>query len=210
MQRRAWLQPRRPAVLHEQHYHSGQTTHAADEKVAAQRAWGVDDEKAWELQCKVLALLKPLRTLADVIARHIRRANLLRDAARLTVLHVGAPHVVQDLSFPCTSGHRHLSRLSCANTCLVASMEKSSSTTQDSLPSHHACTCSSSHQRKRRRFNPQQEGVPVSTCPRMQQIGDRSSSRLPASLAFLTRSSRAARTSAIRRSRASSLSVSLS
>ncbi len=41
-------------------------------------------------------------------------------------------------------------------------------------------------------------------------MGDRSSSRLPASLAFLTRSSRAARALAIRCSRASSLSVSLS
>ena len=41
-------------------------------------------------------------------------------------------------------------------------------------------------------------------------MGDRRSSRLPASLAFLTLSSRAARAFAIRRSRASSLSVSLS
>ena len=41
-------------------------------------------------------------------------------------------------------------------------------------------------------------------------MGDRRSSRLPASLAFLTRSSRAARALAIRCSRASSLSVSLS
>lgn len=71
--------------------------------------WGVDDEQAGNLELELVALAQVLGPRADVGARHIRGADLLRDAARLAVLHVGPSHVVQDLRFACSTAHNCLS-----------------------------------------------------------------------------------------------------
>ena len=56
-----------------------------------------------DLELELLAVLPHGRSaLADVVARHVGGANLLRDASRLTVLHVRSPHVVQNLGLPCS------------------------------------------------------------------------------------------------------------
>lgn len=63
--------------------------------------WRVDDEEARQLELEVLALAQGLGARADGVARHVRGADLLRDAARLALLHARAPHVVQQLGLAC-------------------------------------------------------------------------------------------------------------
>ena len=64
--------------------------------------WSVDDEEPRDSQLELLPVFAqaggPLR---NVLAWHVGGANLLRDAACLPVLHVGAPHLVQNLRFAC-------------------------------------------------------------------------------------------------------------
>ncbi len=68
---------------------------------AGLRAWRVDDEQAGDAQVELAAFAQRLRARADVGAGHVGRADLLRDATRLAVLHVRPPHVVQDLRLAC-------------------------------------------------------------------------------------------------------------
>ena len=69
------------------------------ESGAAGHAWRVDDEQPRQLQMQLRLLQQRGRALAQRIARHVRGANLLRDAARLALLHAGTPDVVQQLGF---------------------------------------------------------------------------------------------------------------
>lgn len=65
--------------------------------------WRVDDQQAGHPQVELLPLAAQLlRAGPDVGGGHIRGADLLRDAARLAVLHVRPPHIVQDLRLACT------------------------------------------------------------------------------------------------------------
>lgn len=69
------------------------------------QTWSVDDEQARDLELELAALAQLLRPRADVGSGHISRTNLLGDAASLAVLHVGPPHIVQDLRLACISAH---------------------------------------------------------------------------------------------------------
>ncbi len=63
--------------------------------------WGVDDEEARQLELKLLALAQGLCAHADGVARDVGGADLLRDAACLTLLHTRPPYVVQQLRLAC-------------------------------------------------------------------------------------------------------------
>jgi hypothetical protein len=60
-------------------------------------AGGVDDQQAGQLEVEGAALAQHLGARQQRVARDVGGPDLLGDAARLAVLHVGAPDVVQDL-----------------------------------------------------------------------------------------------------------------
>jgi hypothetical protein len=60
----------------------------------------VDNQQPRQLELLLCELLAHLCLLEDGFARDVGGSDLLRDAARLAVLDVGAPQLVQDLCFP--------------------------------------------------------------------------------------------------------------
>mmetsp|Transcript_20947 Transcript_20947/g.63065 ORF Transcript_20947/g.63065 Transcript_20947/m.63065 type:complete len:437 (-) Transcript_20947:2176-3486(-) len=90
--------------VHEVHHQDGDVTQAAPagpqvgERLVT---WGVDDEQTGHAEVKGAALAQALGAGADVVAGDVGGPDLLCDAARLPVLYVGPPHVVQNLCLPC-------------------------------------------------------------------------------------------------------------
>ena len=65
--------------------------------------WSVDDEQAWQLEAGLLIIgPQGLSALQQRVIRHIGGTNLLSDTPSLPILHVGAPHVVKQLSLACS------------------------------------------------------------------------------------------------------------
>jgi len=70
--------------------------------------WRVNDEQSWQFEIALLPTLsQSLCALQQRVFRDVSGTNLLCDAASFPILHIGAPHIVQDLSLPCSSiSHR--------------------------------------------------------------------------------------------------------
>ena len=73
--------------------------------------WGIDNKQARQFEIALLAVgSQGLCALEQGVFRNIGGANLLRDTTGFTILHVCAPHVVENLGFPCTSSGLWLNR----------------------------------------------------------------------------------------------------
>ena len=60
-------------------------------------------EQPRQLQVEVAALAQAVGAALDGVARDIGCAYLLRDAAGLALLHIAAPHIVQQLGLACAT-----------------------------------------------------------------------------------------------------------
>ena len=78
-----------------------------DEQKAS--TWSVNNEETRQLECALLPIgPQSLCAFEQSIPRNIGGTDLLCDTTSFTILHVGAPDIIQDLGFACdTAAARH-------------------------------------------------------------------------------------------------------